>query len=56
MFESTDFEETEKLCKLYANTKGVGTQAIPERHQFFKNLASIIARTAEKCDRENGMM
>lgn len=50
------YEETEQLCKTYANTKGHGTQAIPERHQFFKNLGSIISRAAEKCDRENGMM
>jgi hypothetical protein len=50
------YQETEQLCKVYANTKGPGTQAIPERHQFFKNLGTIIARIAEKCERENGMM
>jgi hypothetical protein len=50
------YQETEQLCKVYANTKGPGTQAIPERHQFFKNLGTIINRIAEKCERENGMM
>lgn len=50
------YRETEQLCKEYANTKGPGTQAIPERHQFFRNLGTIIARITEKCERENGMM
>lgn len=50
------YQETQQLCKAYANTKGPGTQAVPELHQFFKNLGSIITRIAEKCDRENGMM
>lgn len=50
------YRETEQLCKEYANTKGPGTQAIPERHQFFRNLGTIIARITEKCERENGMI
>lgn len=50
------YAETENLCKEYAKTKGAGTQAIPERHAFFKNLGAVIARYSEKCDRENGMM
>lgn len=50
------YQETEQLCKEYANSKGPGTQAIPERHEFFKNLGKTITRIAEKCDRENGMM
>ncbi len=50
------YAETENLCKEYAKTKGVGTQAIPERHAFFKNLGTVLARIAEKCERENGMM
>ena len=50
------YTETEQLCKEYANTKGPGTQAIPERHQFFKNLGVVISRITEKCDRENGMI
>jgi len=50
------YEETEKLCKQYADTKGPGTQAVPERHQFYKNLGTIITRAAEKCERENGMI
>ena len=44
------------MCREYANTKGPGTQAIPERHQFFKNLGSIIERITEKCERENAMI
>lgn len=50
------YEETEALCHEYASTKGPGTQAVPEKHQFFKNLGTIIKRTAEKCQRENGMI
>jgi hypothetical protein len=50
------YDETKNICQIYANLKGPGTQAIPERHQFFKNLGTNIARIAEKCDRENGMM
>ena len=50
------YDETKSLCQVFANLKGYGTQAVPERHQFFKNLGSIIARISEKCERENGMM
>lgn len=50
------YDETKSLCQIYANLKGAGTQAVPERHQFFKNLGTIITRVAEKCDRENGMI
>lgn len=50
------YEETELLCKVYASTKGPGTQAVPERHQFFKNLGSLIKRISEKCQRENGLI
>jgi len=50
------YDETKNICQIYANLKGAGTQAVPERHQFFKNLGANIARIAEKCDRENGMM
>lgn len=50
------YKETEKICAEYASAKGPGTQAVPERHQFFKNLGTIIDRAAEKCDRENGMI
>lgn len=50
------YQETEELCKLYASTKGPGTQAIPERHQFYRNLGTLINRIAEKCERENGMI
>ena len=50
------YDETEQLCREYASCKGPGTQAIPERHQFFKNLGTIINRISEKCERENGMI
>lgn len=50
------YEETEQLCKEYASTRGPGTQAVPERHLFFKNLGSLIKRISEKCQRENGLM
>ena len=44
------------MAKEYAKTKGPGTQAKPDQHQFFKRLATIIKITLEKCERENGMM
>ena len=50
------YEESEQICRLYANTKGPGTRAVPERHQFFINLGTMINRISEKCERENGMM
>lgn len=50
------YNETQLLCQHYAKTKGVGTQAIPERHAFFINLGKIIDRYNEKCQRENTMM
>lgn len=50
------YTETEELCKQYADTNGPGTQAVPERHRFFKNLGGIIKRIQEKCQRENGMI
>ena len=50
------YDETKVICQTYANLKGAGTQAVPERHAFFKNLGAIIARNAEKCERENGMI
>ena len=55
-FWKKDYQETEELCKQYASTPGPGTRAIPERHQFFKDLGTTINRIAEKCERENGMM
>lgn len=51
-----EYEEAGQLCKDYAHTKGPGTHAKPEKHQFFRRLAPIVARTLEKCERENGMM
>ncbi|XP_071515466.1 BRO1 domain-containing protein BROX-like isoform X2 [Panulirus ornatus] len=50
------YEEAGDLCKEYARTKGPGSQAKPEKHQFFRRLAPIVARTLEKCERENGMI
>ncbi|KAG7154059.1 BRO1 domain-containing protein BROX-like [Homarus americanus] len=50
------YEEAGELCKEYARTKGPGTQAKPETHEFFRRLAPIVARTLEKCERENGMI
>ncbi|RNA06800.1 BRO1 domain-containing BROX, partial [Brachionus plicatilis] len=50
------YQETEQICKDYASTKGPGTQAVPERHEFFKNLHKTILRVSEKCERENGMI
>ncbi|XP_068217945.1 BRO1 domain-containing protein BROX-like [Palaemon carinicauda] len=50
------YESASELCKEYAQTKGPGTQAKPERHQFFRRVAPIVARTLEKCERENGMI
>ncbi|CAL4135762.1 unnamed protein product, partial [Meganyctiphanes norvegica] len=50
------YEEASTLCKEYATTKGPGTNAKPEKHQFFRRIAPIINRTLEKCERENGMI
>ncbi|KAK4324073.1 hypothetical protein Pmani_005258 [Petrolisthes manimaculis] len=50
------YEEAGVLCKEYSQVKGPGTQAKPEKHQFYRRLAPIIARTLEKCERENGMI
>jgi hypothetical protein len=50
------YAETEELCRVYGATRGAGTQAIPERHRFFKNLGVMIGRVSEKCQRENGMI
>lgn len=51
-----NYEMAAELCKDYATIKGPGTQAKPEKHQFFRRLSPIIARTLEKCERENGMI
>ncbi|CAF0957061.1 unnamed protein product [Brachionus calyciflorus] len=50
------YQDTEQQCREYAATKGPGTQAVPERHEFFKNLLKTIIRITEKCHRENGMI
>ena len=50
------YKEAVDAAKEYAKTKGPGTQAKPEQHQFFRRLATIIQRTLEKCERENGLM
>ena len=36
--------------------KGPGTTAKPDKHNFFKRLAPMLARTLEKCERENGVI
>ncbi|KAK8399365.1 hypothetical protein O3P69_003465 [Scylla paramamosain] len=51
-----EYEEAGQQCKEYSHTKGPGTQAKPEKHQFFRRLAPIVTRTLEKCERENGMI
>jgi len=40
----------------YAETKGPGTKARPEKHNFFRRLGPIVQRTLEKCERENGFI
>merc|ERR1712126_336373 len=40
----------------YAKVKGPGTQAKPDKHNFFKRLAPMLTRTLEKCERENGFI
>lgn len=40
----------------YAKNKGPGTQAKPDKHNFFKRLAPMLSRTLEKCERENGFI
>ncbi|XP_045617960.1 BRO1 domain-containing protein BROX [Procambarus clarkii] len=50
------YEETGELCKEYAQTKGPGAHVKPEKHVFYRRLAPIVARTLEKCERENGLI
>ena len=50
------YGEAEAKCREYAATKGVGTFAKPQNHPFFTKLGTVLKRTLEKCDRENGMM
>jgi len=50
------YQEAIELARAYAKSKGVGTQAKPEQHKFFKRLAPIVTRTLEKCERENGLI
>lgn len=45
-----------EMAKEYNKTKGPGTQAKPDQHLFFKRLAPLLARTLEKCERENGFI
>jgi len=50
------YKEALEMAKEYSKTKGPGTQAKPDQHQFFRRLATLIKRTLEKCERENGMI
>jgi len=50
------YQEACELAKEYAKSKGVGTQAKPDQHKFFRRLAPIVTRTLEKCERENGLI
>ncbi|KAK7000021.1 Bro1 domain-containing protein brox [Biomphalaria glabrata] len=55
--ESVDlYSKAEQLCKDYAATKGVGAVAKPQNHLFFRKLGTIIKRTLDKCERENGLI
>jgi len=44
------------MSSAYSKTKGPGTTARPEKHQFFRRLSPIVGRTLEKCERENGFI
>jgi len=50
------YQEACELAKEYGKSKGVGTQAKPDQHKFFRRLAPIVNRTLEKCERENGLI
>merc|ERR1719481_2408410 len=50
------YEKAGLMATEYAKNKGPGTQAKPEKHNFFKRLAPMISRTLEKCERENGFI
>jgi len=50
------YETAVSLCKDYAQTKGPGTKAKPERHGFFRRLLPLVQRTLDKAERENGMI
>ena len=44
------------LCKQYASTKGPGTSAKPDHHQFYLRLGPIVRTKLEKASHENGFM
>jgi len=50
------YKEALEMAREYSKTKGPGTQAKPDQHQFFRRLAKLIKFTLEKCERENGMI
>ena len=50
------YEETQAICKEYHATKGQGTTAKPQEHQFYVRFGPVVARTLEKTERENGFI
>jgi len=55
--ESTEcLKKATAMATEYSKTKGPGTTARPEKHNFFKRLGPIVQRTLEKCERENGFI
>jgi len=55
--ESTQcYSKAGLMAAEYTKNKGPGTTAKPDKHNFFKRLAPMLARTLEKCERENGFI
>lgn len=52
----TCLNKAAEMATEYAKTKGPGTMARPEKHNFFRRLGPIVDRTLEKCERENGFI
>ena len=51
-----DYDKALVKAREYAAAKGPGTTCKPEQHLFFRKLGPVVARTLEKCKRENGFM
>ena len=51
-----DIDKADEAGKVYAKTDGPGTVCKPWEHKFFRKLRPDVARTLEKCERENGFM
>uniref|UniRef100_A0A915CLV4 BRO1 domain-containing protein n=1 Tax=Ditylenchus dipsaci TaxID=166011 RepID=A0A915CLV4_9BILA len=49
----TSYQLAEELCVKYANARGPGFLAKPEKHLFFRRIQPLLNRHLEKAEREN---